>query len=152
MGADKIKLFLSYLANERNVSISTHRQALCALLFLYRHVLQLELPWVGDLSRPAKTPRLPTVLTREDLELIFAQMNGLYLLIARLLYGTRMRLMECAQLRVKDVDFGRREITIREGKGAKDRKTMLPISLIQPLREQLDKANTKTTGFITGMA
>ena len=140
MGAPEIQTFLPYLANERNVSVSTHHQALCALLFLYKNVLQIELPWFDNGHRPAKPVRRPTVLTRQELERIFAQMDGIYLLIARLLYGTGMRLMECAQLRVKDVDFQRREITIRQGKGGKDRVTMLPLSLVQPLREQVSRA------------
>jgi len=137
MGAPEIQAFLSYLANERNVSVSTHHQALCALLFLYKNVLQIELPWLDNVQRPSKPARRPTVLTRQELELVFAKMEGVYLLIARLLYGTGMRLMECAQLRIKDVDFQRREITIRQGKGGKDRITMLPLSLLQPLREQV---------------
>jgi integrase len=130
MGSPEIHAFLSYLANERDVSTSTHHQALCALLFLYKHVLGIELPWMDNLPRPTKRALQPTVLTRQEIDLIFAQMTGTHLLIARLLYGTRMRLMECAQLRVKDIDFQRREITIRRGKGGKDRLTMLPLSLV----------------------
>lgn len=142
MGAPEIQTFLSYLANERNVSASTHHQALCALLFLYKNVLQIELPWLDNVQRPVKPARRPTVLTRQELELVFARMEGVYLLIARLLYGTGMRLMECAQLRIKDIDFQRREITIRQGKGGKDRITMLPLSLVPPLREQVALAKT----------
>jgi integrase len=107
MGAPEIQTFLSYVANERNASISTHHQALCALLFLYKNVLQIELPWLDNVHRPPRPVRRPTVLARRELELVFAQMEGVYLLIARLLYGTGMRLMECAQLRVKDVAFQR---------------------------------------------
>jgi integron integrase len=142
MGAPEIHAFLSYLSNERNVSLSTHHQALCALLFLYKHVLQIELPWIDNLPTPAKPVRQPTVLTRQEIDLIFAQMTGTHLLIAQLLYGTGMRLMECAQLRVKDIDFQRREITIRQGKRSKDRLTMLPLSLVQPLRDQLTYAKS----------
>jgi integron integrase len=142
MGGPEIHAFLSYLSNERSVSASTHHQALCALLFLYKHVLKMELPWIEDLPKPSPPPRQPTVLTRQEIDRIFAQMEGVYLLIARLLYGTGMRLMECAQLRVKDIDFQRREITIRRGKGGKDRLTMLPLSLVQPLREQLAYAKS----------
>jgi integron integrase len=137
MGGPEIHAFLSYLANERAVSASTHHQALCALLFLYKHVLRIELPWMDKLQRPTRQARQPTVLTRHEIDLVFAQMTGTHLLIGRLLYGTGMRLMECAQLRVKDIDFQRREITIRRGKGGKDRLTMLPLSLVQPLREHL---------------
>lgn len=142
MGATEIQAFLSYLANERKVSVSTHHQALCALLFLYKNVLRIELPWLDKLQRPVKQARRPTVLTRQELELVFAQMEGVHLLIARLLYGTGLRLMECAQLRIKDVDFQRREITVREGKGGKDRITMLPMTLVQPLRDQIAYART----------
>jgi integron integrase len=140
MGAPEIQAFLSYLANERHVSVSTHHQALCALLFLYKNVLQVDLPWLNNVHRPAKPAKRPTVLTREELELVFAQMDGVYSLIARLLYGTGMRLMEGAQLRIKDVDFRRREIAIRQGKGGKDRITMLPLSLVPALREQVTYA------------
>lgn len=137
MGPPEIHALLSYLANERDVAASTHHQALCALLFLYKHVLGIELPWIDNLQCPTKRALQPTVLTRQEIDLIFAHMSGTHLLIARLLYGTGMRLMECAQLRVKDIDFQRREITIRRGKGGKDRLTMLPLSLAQPLREHL---------------
>jgi integron integrase len=137
MGAPEIHSFLSYLANDRHVSISTHHQALCALLFLYKTVLHIELPWMDNVVRPVKAVRRPTVLTKEELERVFAQMTGRYLLIARLLYGTGLRLMEGAQLRIKDVDFERREIIVRQGKGGKDRVTMLPLSLAQSLREQI---------------
>ncbi|WP_051155344.1 integron integrase [Noviherbaspirillum massiliense] len=140
MGAAEIHAFLSFLANERKVSVSTHHQALCALLFLYKNVLQIELPWLDQVTRPVKPVRKPTVLTRQEIERVFARLEGVYLLIAQLLYGTGMRLMECAQLRIKDVDFQRREITVRQGKGGKDRLTMLPLSLVQPLREQAARA------------
>lgn len=140
MGGPEIQAFLSYLVNERQIAGATYTQVLCALLFLYRKVLHVELPWIEGISRPKKPARRPTVLTLQEIERLFAQMSGLYGLIARLLYGTGMRLMECAQLRVKDVDFQRREILVREGKGGKDRVTMLPLSLAQPLREQIAHA------------
>lgn len=140
MGGPEIQAFLSYLVNERQIAGATYTQALCALLFLYRKVLHVELPWIEGISRPKKPARRPTVLTLQEIECLFAHMYGLYGLIARLLYGTGMRLMECAQLRIKDVDFQRREILIREGKGGKDRVTMLPLSLVQPLREQIAQA------------
>ncbi|RJF92206.1 hypothetical protein D3871_26600 [Noviherbaspirillum saxi] len=107
------------------------------LAFLYKHVLQVELPWIDNLPKPSKLPRQPAVLTRQDVDLIFAQMEGTHVLNTRLLYGTGMRLVECAQRRVSDIDFQRRETTIRRSKGGKDRLTMLPSSLIQPLRDQL---------------
>lgn len=129
-------MFLSYLINERNIAGATYTQALCALLFLYKKLLNIDLQWIEGISRPTKPARRPTVLTIQELELVFSNMEGIYSLIARLLYGTGMRLMECAQLRIKDVDFERREITIRQGKGGKDRVTMLPLALVQLLREQ----------------
>ena len=101
-------------------------QALSALLFLYREVLGVELPWLDDVVRAKKPQRLPTVLNRAEVTLVLERMEGTYGLMARLLYGTGMRLMECCRLRVKDIDFGQREILIRDGKGAKDRVTMLP--------------------------
>lgn len=140
MGAAEVKAFLSCLTNERHVSVSTHKQALCALLFLYKQVLEADFPWLDEVYRPSRPPRLPTVLTEWEVSAIFAEMKGIHALMARLMYGTGMRLMECMRLRVKDVDFGRREITIREGKGNKDRITMLPIALVAPLREHIERA------------
>lgn len=140
MGGPQIQSFLSYLVNERDIAGATYTQALCALLFLYKKVLHIEPPWIDGIHRPKKPARRPTVLTSQEIELVFSHMEGLYGLIARLLYGTGMRLMECAQLRIKDVDFQRREITIRQGKGGKDRVTMLPFTLVQSLREQIGQA------------
>ena len=136
MGAAEITAFLTHLAVEQHVAASTQNQALAALLFLYREVLHQDLGPIEPVH--AKKPqRLPVVLTREEVHQIFAQMNGLPLLMAQLLYGTGIRLMECVRLRVKDVDFARREILIRDGKGEKDRVTMLPESLSAPLQEHL---------------
>lgn len=140
MGLTEVKAFLSYLCNERRVAVSTHKQALCALLFLYKQVLQVDLPWMDELHRPTRAPRRPTVLTANEVASVFAHMHGVNALMAKLMYGTGMRLMECMTLRVKDVDFERREITIRDGKGGKDRMTMLPLSLAVPLREQIAQA------------
>jgi integron integrase len=142
MGAAEVKAFLSYLTNERQVSVSTHKQALCALLFLYKQVLGSEFPWLDDVYRPSRPPRLPTVLTPWEVSTVLAEMKGTHALMARLMYGTGMRLMECMTLRIKDVDFGRREIIIREGKGSKDRVTMLPIALVTPLRDQIECARS----------
>lgn len=139
LGAAEVGDFLTHLAVDGNVSASTQNQALSALLFLYREVLGVELPWLDDVVRAKKPQRLPTVLTRAEVALVLERMDGNYSLMARLLYGTGMRLMECCRLRVKDIDFGRREILIREGKGAKDRVTMLPETLILPLQEHLSK-------------
>lgn len=137
MGAREVSLFLSHLATERDVAAATQQQALSALLFLYKHVLGIDLPWLDDLVRPKKPARLPTVLNPDEVARLLDAVRPEQALMARLLYGTGMRLMECLRLRVKDVDFVRREILIREGKGAKDRVTVLPTSLIEPLQAQL---------------
>lgn len=142
MGATEVKSFLSFLTNERSVSVSTHKQALCALLFLYKQVLETDLPWLDDIYRPTRAPRLPTVLTEWEVAAVLTEMKGTHALMTKLLYGTGMRLMECVKLRVKDIDFGRREIIIREGKGFKDRVTMLPLALVAALKEQVALART----------
>lgn len=139
MGAVEVNAFLSDLAVHGNVSSSTQNQALAALLFLYKEILEIDLPWLDNLIRAKRPSRLPTVLSRTEVQQILDRMQGIYGLLARLLYGTGMRLMECIRLRVKDVDFDRNEIIIRDAKGGKDRVTMLPASLITPLREHLAK-------------
>lgn len=139
MSAPEVEAFLSHLATVGNVSASTQNQALSALLFLYREVLDIDLPWMDTMVRAKKPRRLPVVLSRAEVARVLERMDGTYGLMARLLYGTGMRLMECARLRVKDVDFARREILIREGKGGKDRVTMLPEALVVPLKEHLGK-------------
>ena len=137
MGAPELEAFLTHLAVEGNVAAATQNQALSALLFLYREVLKINLPWLDGVVR-AKTPqRLPVVLTRQEVASVLERMSGVYGLLAQLLYGTGMRLMECVRLRVKDVDFERAEIVVRDGKGAKDRITMLPQALIAPLQAHL---------------
>lgn len=139
MGADEVRAFLSHLTADLDVAVSTHQQALSALLFLYRDVLELELPWLDNLSRPTKPKRLPTVLSQAEVEALLVAMSGTHALMARLLYGTGMRLMECLRLRVKDVDFDLGEILIRDGKGAKDRVTVLPRSLVPALQTHLQR-------------
>lgn len=136
MGAQEIKAFLTELAVARNVSASTQNQALSALLFLYKEVLSIDLPWLADVVRAKKPQRLPVVLTVEEVRSALAQLESEPWLVCSLLYGTGMRLMEALRLRVKDVD-SRYEILIRDGKGMKDRVTMLPRSLVQPLRRHL---------------
>lgn len=137
MGVAELEAFLTHLAVEGRVAASTQNQALSALLFLYREVLAINLPWLDNVVR-AKTPqRLPVVLTRQEVVSVLDGMSGVHGLMARLLYGTGMRLMECVRLRVKDVDFEQAEILIRDGKGAKDRVTMLPQSLVEALRAHL---------------
>ena len=137
MGAADVQAFLTMLASERHVFSSTHNQALSALLFLYRDVLNTELPWMQDIQRPQQPKRIPSVLTQAEVGALLAQMQGTEALLARLLYGTGMRLMEGIRLRVKDVDFDRKVIVVRQAKGNKDRVVMLPHSLLDTLRQQL---------------
>ena len=136
LGGPDVERFLNALVNERKVSASTHKQALCALLFLYREVLGEDLPWMTQIERPAIRKRIPSVLTVDEVRRVLDLMHGEPALICRLLYGTGMRLMEAMRLRVKDVDFARRVIVVRDGKGGKDRVTMLPQSLLADLRQQ----------------
>ena len=141
LGAPEVEAFLTHLASERHVSASTQGQAKSALLFLYKQVLGLELPWLDEVVSAKATRRLPVVLTqREVRELLMQFDGGVVGLVASLLYGTGMRLLEGLRLRVKDVEFERREIIVREGKGSKDRVTVLPENLILPLRAQLELA------------
>jgi integron integrase len=140
LGAADVTAFLNHLSSERNVAASTQNQALSALLFLYREVLAAALPWLDALERVQRPARLPTVLTREEVARMLAAMQGTNWLMASLLYGAGLRLRECLRLRVKDVDFGYRQIVVREGKGARDRVTMLPGPLVEPLRRQIANA------------
>ena len=137
MGAKQVEAFLTMLATERTVSASTHNQALSALLYLYREVLEEDLPWLTDINRPTQVRRIPSVLTKDEVAGLLAMMEGVTALLARLLYGTGMRLMEGMRLRVKDVDFDRHVIIVREAKGNKDRVVMLPRSLAPALRQQM---------------
>ena len=145
MGQLEVEQFLSRLANARRVSASTHKQALAALLFLYKHVLDAELPWMQEIGRPRTPHRLPVVLSRDEVCRLLHAAPGVYQLIFRLLYGTGMRKLECLQLRVKDLDLERRQITIREAKGHRDRITVLPSTLEGSLRRQLGYANSLWT-------
>jgi len=137
MGASEVEAFLSHLAVEGHVASATQNQALSALLFLYRNVLGVELPWLDDVVRAKRPQHLPVVLTRSEVQRVLERMDGVHALLARLLYGTGMRLMEGIRLRVKDVDFAQGEILVRDGKGAKDRVTMLPEAVAGDLREHL---------------
>lgn len=139
MGAVEVEAFLTWLAVEGQVSASTQGQSLAALLFLYKQVLGMDLPWLDEVVRAKRPQRLPTVLTPEEVRALLAQMEGIHALMARLLYGTGMRLMECLRLRVKDVDLARREVTIYEGKGDKDRRTVLPRALLPELERHLEQ-------------
>jgi integron integrase len=141
MSRPEVESFLTWLADERQVSPSTHRQALSALLFLYQRVLGINLPWMDELGRPRQQRRLPVVLTHDEVARLLAALGAEQRLLAELLYGTGMRLMEGLRLRVKDIEFERRAIVVREGKGAKDRIVMLPASLEAPLRAQLAAAH-----------
>lgn len=137
MGAAEIEAFLTHLAKDENVSSSTQNQALNALLFLYRNVLQLDLPVPLHALRAKRSEHLPTVLSKDEVARVLSGMQGLHQLMVKLLYGCGLRLMECFHLRVKDIDFEQSQIIVREGKGEKDRATMLPASLIQPLKNQI---------------
>jgi integron integrase len=140
MGSREVERFLTGLAVHGHVSASTQNQALSALLFLYREVLQQELPWMDGIHRAKRPKRLPVVLSREEVAALLGEMEGVTWLMASLLYGAGLRLMECVRLRVQDVDFVRREITVRQGKGGKDRRTMLPASSAEALQEQMAEA------------
>lgn len=140
LGAREVEAFLTHLVMHGQVSASTQNQALSALLFLYREVLQIDLPWMENIRRAKKPERLPVVLSREEVAALLAEMHGVTWLMASLLYGAGLRLMECVRLRVQDVDFVRREITVRQGKGGKDRRTMLPAMIVDALQGQLAEA------------
>lgn len=139
MGAREIQAFLTWLAVERNVAASTQNQALCALLFLYREVLQIDLPRIEEAVRARRSKRVPTVLTRGEVRDVMAQLDGVHALVAGLLYGGGLRLLEALRLRVKDIDFEKRAVTVRQGKGDEDRITMLPERLREPLMAHLEQ-------------
>ena len=144
MGEAEVVEFLTHLAVRRNVAASTQNQALSALLFLYKIVLSRPLNWMGDDMARAKMPeRLPVVFSRDEARAVLAQLNGVPWLAASLMYGSGLRLMECLRLRVKDVDFGQVHIIVRDGKGKKDRATLLPSSLIEPLRRQIEHVQAR---------
>jgi integron integrase len=137
LGAAEISRFLSYLATERNIAASTQSQALSALLFLYREVLDKPVDWIDDVERAKKARRLPVVFNKEEAKAVLRHLRGEMWLMASLLYGSGLRLMEAVRLRVKDVDFSKSEIIVREGKGNKDRVTVLPKPVIYPLEQHL---------------
>ena len=141
LGAVEVRSFLSHIASSLKVAAGTHDQALSALLFLYREVLEIQLPWLGEIDRPKKPKRLPAVLSVDEVRRLLAVMEGTHALMASLIYGTGMRLMECIRLRVKDVDFAHGQIIVRSGKGDKDRVTMLPVSLVPALRARLERVH-----------
>jgi integron integrase len=139
MGAVEVSSFLSDLAVRHHVASSTQNQALNALVFLYGQVLHLELGQIGEIERAKRPERLPVVLTRSEVERVLSGMTGTCQLMAKLLYGSGMRLMECVRLRVKDVDFQKNQIIVREGKGFKDRVSILPAAVKEPLAEHLKR-------------
>lgn len=143
MGAEDISAFLTHLARVGNVSAATQNQALSALLFLYQQVLKQEVGWIEEVERAKRPKRVPVVLTRDEVHKIFAHLHGMPRLMAGLLYGSGLRLMECVRLRIKDVDFGYTRITVRDGKGAKDRVTMLPVNVAASLQRHLAKVKAQ---------
>jgi integron integrase len=143
MAEAEVTQFLTHLARDGRVAASTQNQALSALLFLYKQVLKQEIGWLEGVERAKRSARLPVVLTRDEVHKIFAHLHGTPRLMAGLLYGSGLRLMECVRLRVKDIDFGYARITVRDGKGAKDRVTMLAVNLAKPLERHLKKVQAQ---------
>jgi len=143
MGAEEVTEFLTDLATNGKVAAATQNQALSALLFLYREVLNQKIEWLENVERAKRPVRQPVVLTKDEVDKVFAHLHGMPRLMAGLLYGSGLRLMECVRLRVKDVDFGYARITVRDGKGAKDRVTMLPVNLAEPLERHLRKVKAQ---------
>lgn len=139
MNGAEVEAFLNHLVKEKRVAAATQDQAMSALLFLYKEIIQKDLPWLDGVERSKRPARLPVVLTENEVRALLARLEGSRWLMVSLLYGTGMRLLECLQLRVKDVDFEMRQITIRSGKGSRDRVTMLPGTLIEPLRDHLSR-------------
>ena len=149
MAEAEVVEFLTHLARDGNVAASTQNQALSALLFLYKEVLKEQIGWIEGVERAKGAARLPVVLTRDEVRKIFAHLHGTYGLMAGLLYGSGLRLMECVRLRVKDVDFAYTRITVRDGKGAKDRVTMLPVNLAPVLQRHLEKVKAQHQQDVT---
>lgn len=140
MGGPEVEAYLSWLSSARGVSVSTHRQALSALLFLYQQVFGQQLPWMQAIGRPQRKPRVPEVMSVSEVRAVLVLLEGTHGVLARLLYGTGLRISEALQLRIKDVDFERRTLVVRAGKGGKDRVVMLPAALAPGLREQMHRA------------
>jgi integron integrase len=138
MGAEEIQAYLSHLATDRRVSASTQNQALSALLFLYQKVLGLELPWMEDIIRAKRPARVPVVMSRSEVARVLDALRGRHWLIASILYGSGLRLIECLRLRIKDIDPEYMQLTVYDGKGAKDRRTMLPEKLVPHIERQIE--------------
>jgi integron integrase len=139
LGATEVEVFLTHLAVDREVAASTQNQAQSALLFLYREILGVELPWLDHVERAKRPIKLPVVLTTQQVAQVLNRLKGTHQLIGRLMYGTGLRILEALRLRVKDVDFQRKEILVRDGKGLKDRITMLPRGMLRPLQAHLEQ-------------
>src|SRR5581483_5280286 len=152
LGPDELTQFLSSLAVEGKVSAGTQNQALAALLFLYREVLERDVPWLDGIVRAKAAPRLPTVLSRSEVATVIAGMCGVPRVMAMLLYGSGLRLLECARLRVKDVDFDRRQLVVRNGKRDRDRVTLLPLACVDKLRRQIGEARAQHERDLAGDA
>lgn len=138
LGPAELISYFAHLTSERHVSASTHTQALSAIVFLYKHVLEQPLSRLQGLVRPSHRPHVPVVLTPDEVRRLLSELRGLPHLVAALLYGSGLRLLECCTLRIQDVDLARREITVRRGKGGKDRRTMVPLQLLPSLKQQLE--------------
>jgi integron integrase len=142
MDETDVSKFLTYLAVRKHVAASTQNQALCAILFLYRDVLKKEIGWVDNVERAKRPERLPVVFTKNEVKSVMLHLAGEKWLMASLLYGSGLRLMECVRLRIKDIDFEYDQIVVRDGKGQKDRVTMLPNAVKEPLQRHLEKVKT----------
>jgi len=140
MGAEEVQAFITYLANDRRMAASTQNQALSAIVFLYRYVLQKEVILPSDILRPGRPERLPTILSHLEAMAVIGKMKGTPKLIVQLLYGSGLRITECLRLRVKDLDFANHQLIVRDGKGEKDRATVLPESLVENLKYQVEIA------------
>lgn len=153
MGAPEVEAFLTLLASKHQVAASTQNQALSALLFLYREVLGIELPWMDDIRRAKRPERVPVVLTRDEVQRVFEQLSGVHWLVCGLLYGSGLRLLEALRLRVLDLDLTRLELTVRQGKGGKDRRTMLAQPMVEPcscIWQQCVSCTSANLGWVRG--
>lgn len=150
MGGPEVEAWLSHLATERNVAAATQAQALAAVLFLYKQVLRVDLPWLDNVVRASQPRRLPVVLTQAEARAVIGHLQGVHWLIAGLLYGSGLRVLEALRLRIKDIDLGIQQLIVRDGKGAKDRVTVLPTALIQPLKVHLERVHEQHELAIAG--
>jgi integron integrase len=150
MGGSEVESFLSHLASDRNVAAATQAQALSAVMFLYKSVLKTDLPWLENMVRATRPRRLPVVLTQAETRSVLSQLDGVNWLVANLLYGSGLRVLEALRLRVKDIDLNFHQITVRDGKGAKDRVTVLPTTLVQPLAAHLARTKERHALAVEG--